>query len=186
MPDAKPSIDVGFCIDVIMSVPSLPVIHTMQALQIIEMLAGSDANGQPIVERLQVKVDENNLCELVKSPAFVKGLASGDVLRLNPKTEQYEIQQRSGNLCIRVFSKGDIHGLHEAITPELEKLGGELDLETPRMLVYHIHVSCGFDAIEAILNRHLTADSAWIYGNVYDPQDGSTPLNWWHDILKPQ
>jgi hypothetical protein len=67
-------------------------------------------------------------------------------------------------------------------------LGGDLDLETPRMLVYSIHVSCGFNTIEDILNRAVGNDgqSAWLYGNVYDPADGQTPLNWWLDLLKPE
>lgn len=158
----------------------------MQALKEIQMFAGNDASGQPFVERLQVKMDDQGLCQLVKSPAFVKGLASGDIIQLNPVDNQFEIKTRSGNLCVRVFSKDNVSVLNEAITPEIEKLGGELDLETPRMLVYSIHVSCGFDNIEAILNRHIKADSAWLYGNVYAPTDGVTPLNWWHEILKPQ
>lgn len=158
----------------------------MQALQEIQMFAGNDANGQPFVERLQVKVDDKGQCQLVKSPAFIKGLAAGDVIALNPAHDQFEIQAHSGNLCLRVFSKDDIRPLNEAVTPEIEKLGGILDIETPRMLVYTIHVSCGFSAIEDILNRHVSGNSAWLYGNVYDPTDGITPLNWWHDILKPQ
>lgn len=157
----------------------------MNALQAIEMLAGHDAQGQPIIERIHVRVDEQNFCQLVKSPAFVQGLASGDVIKLDPKTEQFEIHKRSGNLCIRVFCKADTLALSEALTPQLEKLGGELDIETPRMLVYSIHASCGFQTIEALLEQHLDADSIWHYGNVYHPEDG-TPLNWWQDILKPQ
>ena len=56
------------------------------------------------------------------------------------------------------------------------------------MLVYSIHVSCGFSAIENILNEFVGRDgqSAWMYGNVYDPADGETPLNWWQDLLKPE
>jgi hypothetical protein len=87
-----------------------------------------------------------------------------------------------------VFSRNDINVLADALTPEFEKLGGELDVETPRMLVYSIHVSCGFSTIEDLLNQHVgrDADSTWMYGNVYDPVDGQTPLNWWQDILKPE
>lgn len=158
----------------------------MHALKEIQMFAGNDAAGQPFVERLQVKVDDQGLCQLIKSPAFIKGLARGDIIQLDPTHQQFEIKTHSGNLCVRVFSKDGINVLNEAITPEMEKLGGELDIETPRMLVYSIHVSCGFSAIEDILNRHMNAASAWLYGNVYDPADGTTPLNWWHDILKPQ
>lgn len=157
-----------------------------QELKEIQMFAGNDANGQPFVEQLQVKIDDDGLCQLIRSPAFIKGLAAGDIIRINPAHNQFEIKTHSGNLCVRVFSKTDIRPLHEAISPEIEKLGGTLDIETPRMLVYSIHVSCGFAAIEDILDRHVGADSAWLYGNVYNPADGVTPLNWWHDILKPQ
>lgn len=160
----------------------------MSALQVIEVFAGTGADGQPVAEKLSVRVNEDNTCQLVRSPAFVKGIASGDTIKFTPENREFEIIKHSGNLCIRVFSRGDITVLAENLTPALEKLGGELDIETPRMLVYSIHVSCGFQAIEAILNQHVgqDGDSAWLYGNVYDPKDGQTPLNWWQDILKPQ
>jgi hypothetical protein len=160
----------------------------MKALQVIELFAGLDPQGKPFVEKLPVRELEGGLLQLVKSPAFVKGLASGDVIRFLPATGEFEIVQHSGNLSLRVFSRGDICALADELTAELEKLGGELDLETPRMLVYSIHVSCGFTTIEAILKRVVerTGESAWLYGNVYDPADGATPLNWWLDLLKPE
>ena len=160
----------------------------MKALQVIELFAGLGAKGQPIVEKLQVRELDDGSMQLVQSPAFVKGLAGGDVIRCDVPNQEFEIIKRSGNLNIRVFSRTDIEPLLEALTPSLEKLGGELDLETPRMLVYTIHVSCGFSAIEAILNRYegLDGQSAWMYGNVYDPVDGQTPLNWWQAILQPE
>lgn len=159
----------------------------MKSLQVIELFAGMDASGQPIVEKLQVRELEDGTLQLVQSPAFAKGLASGDTLRMLSKTREFDLVKRSGNLSIRVFSRGDIQQLSDELTPELEKLGGELERETPRMLGYSIHVSCGFDAIETILNRYVGQDgqSQWMYGNVYDPQDGATPLNWWQDLLKP-
>ncbi len=160
----------------------------MPALQVIELFAGIGANGQPMVEQLQVRELEDGNLQLVQSPVFAKGLAAGDLVKMLPQTREFDLVQRSGNLSIRVFSKGDISALSDAVTPELEKLGGELERETPRLLSYAIHVSCGFEAIEAILNRHVGQDgnSAWVYGNVYDPNDGTTPLNWWLDILKPE
>jgi hypothetical protein len=160
----------------------------MKALQVIELFAGLGANGKPIVEKLPVRELETGELQLVQSPAFMKGLASGDVIRCDVPNQEYEIVQRSGNLSLRVFSRDSIEALGDLLTPELEKLGGELDLETPRMLVYSIHVSCGFSTIEDLLNRYVGKDgrSAWMYGNVYDPVDGQTPLNWWQDILKPE
>lgn len=160
----------------------------MQALQEIEMLAGYDPEGNPVAEKLQVKVTPEEDFQLVRSPAFVKGLASGDVIKLDPESQQFEILRRSGNLAVVVLTRGNATALSEALTPELEKLGGQLDMETPRMLVYSVHVSLGFKTIEDILNKHVgaTTQSVWQYGNVYDPADGQTPLNWWVDVLKPQ
>ncbi len=160
----------------------------MKALQHIELFAGIGPDGKPFVERLRVRELDNGDLQLVQSPAFIKGVASGDMIRLGPDKTQFELVQRSGNLSIRVFSRGDTAALANQLTGELEKLGGELDTETPRMLVYSIHVSCGFQAIEAILNRIVgpDEDSAWLYGNVYDPTDGTTPLNWWQDVLQPE
>ena len=159
-----------------------------KALQVIELFAGVGADGKPIVEQLHVRELEDGLFQLVQSPAFAKGLASGDQVKMLSASREFELVQRSGNLSVRVFSRGDIQSLADQLTPELEKLGGELDRETPRMLVYSIHVSCGFSAIETILNEHVGRDgqSAWMYGNVYDPVDGQTPINWWLELLKPE
>lgn len=160
----------------------------MNALQVIELFAGHRPDGQTVVERLPVKVLEDNSCQLVKSPAFVQGLASGDQIRLLEDKSQFELIKRSGNLSIRVMALEGLDAIAEDLTAELEKLGGTLDTETERMLVFSIHVSCGFDNIEGILNKHCNSieDCVWTYGNVYDPKDGQTPLNWWQDILKPQ
>lgn len=159
----------------------------MKSLPVIEIFAGLNAAGEPFVEKLPVRELEGGEWQLVRSPAFVKGLASGDRIRFDPQTRQFELVQHSGNLSVRVFSRGDLQALAEVLTPELEKLGGELDLETPRMLVYSIHVSCGFTAIEQLLDQAIgqSGEHAWVYGNVYHPDDG-TPLNWWQSLLQPE
>ncbi|WP_346838212.1 DUF4265 domain-containing protein [Microbulbifer sp. SAOS-129_SWC] len=159
----------------------------MTALQIIELFAGTNADGEPVVERMQVRVNEDDSCQLVRSPAFIKGIASGDTIKVDREKQAFELLKRSGNLAVRVFCRNNSTALSDQLTPQLEKLGGELDMESPRLLVYSIHVSCGFANIEKILNSVCDgANSVWYYGNVYDPQDGQTPLNWWQDILKPE
>jgi hypothetical protein len=155
----------------------------MNALQVIELFAGIGPDGKPVVERLPVRVNDDDSCQLVKSPAFIKGIASGDTIKLVPNSQEFNLIKRSGNLAIRVISREDIGPIAEQLTPQLEKLGGELDTETPRMLVYSIHVSCGFQDIEKILNTVASPSVIWLYGNVYDPKDGQTPLNWWQEIL---
>lgn len=170
----------------------------MSSLQVLELIAGYNPEGQAIVEKIPVRVLEHegaeNLTEqeqaklgqfqLVKSPAFIKGLASGDCINYLAEERDYQLVERSGNLCIRVFCRGDIANLSDALSPQLEKLGAEHDTETERMLIFSAHVSLGFSAIEAILNDHIgeESDSIWMYGNVYK-EDGQTPLNWWQDVV---
>jgi len=157
----------------------------MSQLHYIELFAGVRPDGESVAERLQVKPLDKEEFELVRSPAFVKGIAAGDVVKLNEQERSFELLKRAGNLCIRVFAQENIKQLSIDMTPLIEKLGGELDLENDRLLVYSIHVSCGFSMVEKILNDHVgdETQSMWMYGNVYDPQDGETPLNWWQEIL---
>jgi hypothetical protein len=80
-----------------------------------------------------------------------------------------------------VFCKDQISDLEESLTSTVERLGGSQDLQTERALVYSIHFSIGFQTIEAILNKVCQdyPETVWYYGNVYDPEDGTTPLEWW-------
>lgn len=151
----------------------------MQALQAVELFAGLRPDGQPIVERLPVKELPDNTLQLVRSPGFVQGIASGDIIRLDNNSREFEIIQRSGNLSVRVYTKGEVEPLIEQLESPITQMGGDLDTETPRMLVYTIPVTAGFAAIEQLFNGVLDDNSTWQFGNVYDPRDGVTPLNWW-------
>ena len=140
-----------------------------------------------MVEQLRVKVNPDNTVQLVTSPAFVQGLARGDTISKEDSSKEFSLVKRAGNLCVRVFSRSNAQAIADELTPDWEKLGGELDLETERFLVYSIHVSCGFNAVERLLEKTMAKypESAWVYGNVYDPADGTTPLNWWQAFLAP-
>lgn len=158
----------------------------MNELHLINLFAGKRPDGQDVVEQIRVKKTENDSYCLVQSPAFVQGLASGDEIRYDTKDNSFDILRRSGNLAIRVFTKDNIEILKDNLSAPLEKLGGELDFTNERMCVFSIHVSCGFAKIEEILNKFIgeATQSAWFYGNVYDPADGITPLNWWLELDK--
>lgn len=150
----------------------------------IAFFAGIGADEQPVFESLQVEVVDSaaQTVRLLKSPLLIRNLAAGDVIELkNPATGDYEMQRRSGNLSVRVFRMEDLQELAQFLVPEMEKLGGQVDLQTERGLSFSIHFSIGFKVIEEVLNRACTrfSESVWYYGNVYDPADGSTPLNWW-------
>lgn len=165
----------------------------------IPLIAGYRPDGEGIVEQVAVTPvgDDGKPAtvrptatqyRLLRSPAFVRGLASGDKISFPADTpEGYELIQRSGNLCLRVLSKSNMDEVLQVLTPEIELLDGILDVETPRLLVYSIHVSIGFQAIELLLDRisGQFAGTLWYYGNVYDPADGVTPLEWWQEFLAP-
>lgn len=157
----------------------------MQQLQEIDLFAGYRPDGEKVAEKIQVKKVGEGEFELVRSPCFTKGLALGDKIVFDDKDNSFELKTHSGNVCIRVYAKEDLTALRADITPKIEKLGGSLDYENQRLLVYSIHVSCGFKEIERTFNDHIDEDAQqmWLYGNVYDPVDGVTPLNWWQSIL---
>ena len=158
----------------------------MSALQVIEIEAGIGPKGEPVIEKIPVRFTEDGTALLVKSPAFIKGLASGDAIKYDAEHKTFTVEKRSGNLCIRVLSRSGIADISDELSPLIEKMGGELDTETERMLVFSVHVSCGFKQIEGLLNDYADEETMWFYGNVYDPKDGQTPLNWWQEILKPE
>src|SRR5690606_21604900 len=97
----------------------------------------------------------------------------------------FRVLRRSGQLAIRVFRKSAIDDLERELTPEVEKLGGRLELASERALVYTLHVNIGFSAAESLFDGFMGrfAGTVWYYGNGYDPKDGVTPLNWWIEFL---
>lgn len=152
------------------------------------LIAGRNANDEVVIEKVMVSaLPEADCFQLLKSPLFVRGIARGDKIKALDKPKgAFQLLTHSGNLCIRVFSKRDITQLEPSLTHAMEELGGDLDIHEASALVYSIHVSCGFNAIEKLLDEHVgrVAETTWYYGNVYDPGNGE-PLNWWHDILSP-
>lgn len=153
----------------------------------LPLIAGYNPQGEAIVEQVAASVVEGKPDEfrVLSSPAFTRGLAADDKIRY-PIDEQagWKLLEHSGNLCVRVFSKHNTEGLDQLLTPEIELIDGKLDIKSPRFLIYTIHVSIGFAKIEEVLGKVLAGfpDTVWYYGNVYDPEDGVTPLNWWQDI----
>tara|TARA_B100000686_G_C16529147_1_gene831391 strand:+ start:248 stop:745 length:498 start_codon:yes stop_codon:yes gene_type:complete len=153
----------------------------------LPFLAGLDNNDQPVFESLELEVlsDRPDHARLIKSPVLARNLAAGDTIKIiNPNTAEYELVARSGNLCIRLFGKDELNNLEQVLTSAIEKLGGSLDNKTNRALVYSVHISIGFRKIELLLDEACRdyPETVWYYGNVYDPEDGITPLEWWLDF----
>jgi hypothetical protein len=154
---------------------------------LVQLLAGTDSQGMPVLEKLKAKrLEKEGTYELLHSPLFVRDLAAGDVYSCeddNPAS--YTVIKRSGKLAVRVFSKENPAALDAALTPEVEKLDGSLDLKADRALVYSVHVNIGFGEIERLFDNAIADNlgSVWYYGNIYDREDGVTPLNWWDEFI---
>lgn len=154
---------------------------------LIQLPVGQDANGQRVLEKLAVYVlEQPDHYELQQSPLFARGLAKGDIFHVDQQNpDRITVIKHSGNLALRVFRKTDIEILESNLTPQVEMHEGTLDIKTERGLSYSLHVNLGFAAVEALFDNAMAAypDSVWYYGNVYDPVDGVTPLNWWDSFI---
>lgn len=151
---------------------------------IIHLLAGQRHDGQLIFEPVLAKAIGDDCYQLLTSPAFARGAAKQDTVRLL-NAGRFTVETRSGNLCIRVFCKRDSEIIKQKLVQQLQTLQGQLDFSNDRILVFSIPVAAGFSVIEQYLEKTLTPygnDAQWLYANVYDT-DGQTPLNWWHDFL---
>lgn len=154
---------------------------------ILQLPAGIDNEGQRVLEKVEVFVlEQANHYELRKTPLLVRGIAKGDIIYVDQqKADEVIVVKHSGNLAIRVFRKTDLELLESNLTPQVEMHDGTLDIKTDRALSYALHVNLGFSAIEALFDNTMATypDSVWYYGNVYDPADGVTPLNWWDSFI---
>lgn len=154
---------------------------------ILQLQAGYDNDGQRVLEKVEVYVlEQADHYELKKTPLLVRGLAKGDIICVDQqKMDKFIVVKHSGNLAVRVFRERDIELLESNLTPLVEMHDGALDIKTDRALSYTIHVNLGFSEIESLFDNAMAAypDSVWYYGNVYDPADGVTPLNWWDSFI---
>ncbi len=154
----------------------------------LSLLAGIHPNGQPVLEKVRALAEPGkNVYRLLHSPLFVTGVACGDQIEmLSNNPGRFRVRERSGQLAVRVVGRDGIAALAEELTPAVEKLDGALDVQTPRALVYSIHVAVGFSDIERAFDAAISkfGVAQWSYGNVYDPETGA-PLNWWESLLNP-
>lgn len=134
----------------------------------------------PAYEEILAEHLDSKRYRLIKSPGLVLGLAADDEFEL-AEDGTFRVLTRGKNVCVQVFSRSTIDECQQRLMPDVTELGGRLDGKAERELVFTIPVSVGFQRIEDVLNRASAdlKDYEWYYGNVYDPVDGVTPLNWW-------
>jgi hypothetical protein len=163
--------------------PLLSAVSLLADLQsrIIQLYAGIRPDGEPVVERVAVRNNEDGSYLMLHSPAFVRGLARGDGFELTSKRAgTFKVLRRAGNIAVRVYCKSDSALLDAVLTPHVTQLEGRRDIKSGHLLVYSIPVQAGFESIESVFDQQLSgsADASWSYGNVYDEHSGE-PMQWW-------
>lgn len=148
--------------------------------QVLGLFAGTSSRGAPVREDVLVEPVGGGRYRVLRSPGLIEGIAAGDTIELRPP-DRFDVVARGGNLCVLVCAPAALALLEARLTGALAGLGGVLDGQTVGQLVYTVPVRPGFPTIEAALRRCVDGvpGAAWYFGNVYDPADGTTPLNWW-------
>ena len=136
-------------------------------------------DGSPFYEEVLVEPLGDGRYKLVQSPGLVLDTAADDIFELDDQ-HRLEMIERGMNLCIQVFHRTKGTELERALARRMITVGGRLDGQTASVIVYTVPVSVGFRRVEEALEVVAEfPDAKWYYGNVYDPEDGVTPLNWW-------
>lgn len=155
----------------------------MTALNLIAILD----DGRQVPENVLVEPIRENRFRLLRSPGLVQGIAAGDEFEIAPDEPfGYRVLKRGRNVCLQIFVNTDkVDELRRTLTPLAQQLGGSLDGDATSanlaILVFTIPIAVGFPAIESLMAnaKAISPSCEWFYGNVYDPTDGVTPLNWW-------
>lgn len=148
---------------------------------VVKLAAGKSSGGDLVYEEVLVDVVESSRYRLLRSPGLVLGLAADDIIEVT-ENGKFRTIQRGRNVCIQVLSPTRIdNALEQDASTSITRLGGRLDGRAEKILVYTVPVGVGFPIIEEALNAMIAKHTGleWYYGNVYDPADGITPLNWW-------
>jgi hypothetical protein len=153
---------------------------TMTAQRHVHLLVDG-AGGKTVQEPVHVVDLGDGRFRLLHSPGFVQGIAAGDEFQTLDEHGAFRILHRSGNIAVQVFSEVSVDTVIEEFARRVAEIGGVLDGTIERGMVFTIPIRACFPTIEALFNELVAAHAGmeWLYGNVYDPRDGITPLNWW-------
>ena len=140
-----------------------------------------DLGGKPTQEPVHVIDLGGERFRLLHSPGFVQGIAAGDEFQILDEQGAFRVLHRSGNIAVQVFSEVPVEPMVGDFTRRVAEIGGVLDGRIEQGMVFTIPIQAGFPTIEALFNELVAAHAGmeWLYGNVYDPRDGMTPLDWW-------
>lgn len=146
----------------------------------ISLYAGERSDGSVVYEEVIVESLGDSRFRLAQSPGLVLGIAAGDIIEIDDQNRA-KVVSRAGNLCIQIYTKGEGARIETILPQKLRALNARLDGKSGHQLVLTIPATAGFEAIESAMGAIVREfpEVEWFYGNVYDPHDGRTPLNWW-------
>jgi hypothetical protein len=124
-------------------------------------------------ETLEMEEASPGLWRLLHSPAFVLGVARGDVVRLDDEVPAgFEVRERSGFIAVSVFLPEALGGAINSLASSVQALGGILEGGPKNVAVFSVPVSVGFPAIEKVFTEFSMLHSGveWVFSNVYGQQ----------------
>lgn len=152
---------------------------------VVRLLAGRNSADEPVLEAVPaVPTDEPDTFRLVATPGLVGGVAAHDVVRVG-ESGTFSVIRRGGNLAVWVLARDLADEAIAELDMEVQRLGGYLDggggARQASVRVFTVPVTAGFASVEQALDAFVARHpgTEWYFGNVYDPRDGVTPLNWW-------
>ncbi|HEY3330083.1 MAG TPA: DUF4265 domain-containing protein [Capsulimonadaceae bacterium] len=164
---------------------------------IIEVrLSAKEPNGDVFTENVPASHLAGDRYLLLASPGFVGGAAAGDEVQLiSQALGTFRVLRRGGNISIQVFfndsDSAKRNSIADAVDKIIQPLGGRVDggadSDIGHLLVLTVPFIDNFAGIESamgIISSRFPVER-WMYGNVFDDRDGTTPLNWWHFTLSP-
>lgn len=134
-------------------------------------------------EVLEVEPLDATTVRLLHSPAYVHGVAAGDVIVLDPdEITGFRVRERSRLLAlVLALPSPDVKPpALQAVTDWVHSVGGRLEGGPPRLYVFSIPLTAGFASVETRFDAAVAAidGAGWWYNNVYD-RSGEQLLEWW-------
>ena len=150
-------------------------------------LPALDHDENTIVGRevLEVEPLSDGGYRLLHSPAFVWGIAGGDVIDLVPSNlAGFRVRSRAGNVAVVLALDEETpkdSRIAQHLIADVAGLSGVYEGGPGKSMVFTIPVRAGFPQIEAVFNSFTTecSGATWWFGNVFDRHD--RPLGWWEE-----
>ena len=121
-------------------------------------------------ETLEMEEVSPGLWRLLHSPAFVLGIARGDVVRLDAQVPAgFEVHERSGFIAVTVSLPKGVNASTSSLESSVRGLGGIPEGGPENVAVFSVPASVGFPAIEEVFTEFSSVQGGveWAFSNVY-------------------